>query len=191
MSDFVRDLETELLAAARRRTARARRWRVRRPPALLAAVVVAAALIAVALLPRAQDSSVAVAPAAGAVLHRLPRRQPAAARRALYLQPVWTMMIRAALTLLAVAGAGATFAACGGVPGNAVATVDGEAIDEDSAIDGDGDGARTRRAEIDTDGGGGEAQARRLRRGPAEVRRAAQDAVQASTSSCATRCCSS
>ena len=36
-------------------------------------------------------------------------------------------MIRAALTLLAVAGAGATFAACGGVPGNAVATVDGEA----------------------------------------------------------------
>jgi foldase protein PrsA len=37
-------------------------------------------------------------------------------------------MIRAALTLLAVAGAGATFAACGGVPGNAVATVDGESI---------------------------------------------------------------
>src|SRR4051794_9939785 len=39
-------------------------------------------------------------------------------------------MIRAALTLLAVAGAGATFAACGGVPGNAVATVDGESIDK-------------------------------------------------------------
>ena len=56
MSDFVRDLETELLAAARRRTARARRWSRSRPPALLAAVAVAAALIAVALLPRAQRS---------------------------------------------------------------------------------------------------------------------------------------
>ncbi len=40
-------------------------------------------------------------------------------------------MIRAALTLLAVAGAGATFAACGGVPGNAVATVDGEAVEKE------------------------------------------------------------
>src|SRR3954452_10215807 len=39
-------------------------------------------------------------------------------------------MIKAAFTLLALAGAGATFAACGGVPGNAVATVDGEAIDK-------------------------------------------------------------
>src|SRR4051794_12134765 len=39
-------------------------------------------------------------------------------------------MIKAALTLIALAGAGATFAACGGVPGNAVATVDGEAIDK-------------------------------------------------------------
>ena len=39
-------------------------------------------------------------------------------------------MIKAALTLLALAGAGVTFAACGGVPGNAVATVDGEAIDK-------------------------------------------------------------
>src|SRR3954451_7654018 len=39
-------------------------------------------------------------------------------------------MIKAALTLLALAGAGATFAACGGVPGNAVATVDGESIDK-------------------------------------------------------------
>src|SRR3954465_1057041 len=35
---------------------------------------------------------------------------------------------RIALSLAAVAGVGATFAACGGVPGNAVATVDGEAI---------------------------------------------------------------
>ena len=37
---------------------------------------------------------------------------------------------RIALSLVAVAGVGATFAACGGVPGNAVATVDGEAIDK-------------------------------------------------------------
>src|SRR3954454_15698848 len=39
-------------------------------------------------------------------------------------------MIRAAISFIAVAGVGATFAACGGVPGNAVATVDGEAIDK-------------------------------------------------------------
>jgi len=42
-------------------------------------------------------------------------------------------MIKAArivLSIAAVAGVGATFAACGGVPGNAVATVDGEAIDK-------------------------------------------------------------
>ncbi len=42
-------------------------------------------------------------------------------------------MIKAArivLSLAAVAGAGATFAACGGVPGNSVATVDGEAIEK-------------------------------------------------------------
>jgi foldase protein PrsA len=38
---------------------------------------------------------------------------------------------RIALSLVAVAGAGATFAACGGVPGNAVATVDGEAIEKE------------------------------------------------------------
>jgi foldase protein PrsA len=38
---------------------------------------------------------------------------------------------RIALSLAAVAGAGATFAACGGVPGNAVATVDGEAIEKE------------------------------------------------------------
>ena len=37
---------------------------------------------------------------------------------------------RIALSLAAVVGVGATFAACGGVPGNAVATVDGEAIDK-------------------------------------------------------------
>jgi foldase protein PrsA len=39
-------------------------------------------------------------------------------------------MLKSALTLLALAGAGVTFAACGGVPSNAVATVDGEAIDK-------------------------------------------------------------
>src|SRR6478735_3083609 len=37
---------------------------------------------------------------------------------------------RIALSLTAVVGVGATFAACGGVPGNAVATVDGEAVDK-------------------------------------------------------------
>jgi len=35
---------------------------------------------------------------------------------------------RIALSLVAVTGVGATFAACGGVPGNSVATVDGEAV---------------------------------------------------------------
>jgi len=42
-------------------------------------------------------------------------------------------MIKAArivLSFAAITGVGATFAACGGVPGNAVATVDGEAIDK-------------------------------------------------------------
>jgi len=37
---------------------------------------------------------------------------------------------RTALSLCAIAGVGATFAACGGVPGNAVATVDGDSIDK-------------------------------------------------------------
>jgi foldase protein PrsA len=37
---------------------------------------------------------------------------------------------RIVFSLAAVAGAGATLAACGGVPGNAVATVDGEAIEK-------------------------------------------------------------
>src|SRR3954465_12886309 len=35
---------------------------------------------------------------------------------------------RIAISLVAVTGVGATFAACGGVPGNSVATVDGEAV---------------------------------------------------------------
>jgi foldase protein PrsA len=42
-------------------------------------------------------------------------------------------MIKAArivLSLAAITGVGATFVACGGVPGNAVATVDGESIDK-------------------------------------------------------------
>jgi foldase protein PrsA len=38
---------------------------------------------------------------------------------------------RIALSLAAVAGVGATFAACGGVPGNSVATVDGESIEKE------------------------------------------------------------
>src|SRR3954451_21466923 len=38
--------------------------------------------------------------------------------------------VRTIISLAAVAGVGATFAACGGVPGNAVATVDGEAINK-------------------------------------------------------------
>jgi foldase protein PrsA len=37
-------------------------------------------------------------------------------------------MRKTAFTFLAIAGAGVTFAACGGVPGNSVATVDGESI---------------------------------------------------------------
>jgi foldase protein PrsA len=38
---------------------------------------------------------------------------------------------RIAFSLVAVAGVGATFAACGGVPGNSVATVDGESIEKE------------------------------------------------------------
>src|SRR3954463_11586586 len=41
-----------------------------------------------------------------------------------------TKAARTIISLAAVAGVGATFAACGGVPGNAVATVDGQAIDK-------------------------------------------------------------
>src|SRR3954466_4414118 len=37
---------------------------------------------------------------------------------------------RIALSLAAITGVGATFAACGGVPGNSVATVDGESIEK-------------------------------------------------------------
>src|SRR5215218_1686734 len=37
---------------------------------------------------------------------------------------------RIAFSLVAITGVGATFAACGGVPGNSVATVDGDAIEK-------------------------------------------------------------
>ena len=54
MTDFVRDLEAELLAAARRRSSRRRlRWPAARPIAVLAAV--AAAIAAFALVPREPD----------------------------------------------------------------------------------------------------------------------------------------
>jgi hypothetical protein len=48
MSDFVRDLERELIAAAHRRARRVRRLR-RRPPMVLATALVAVALTAFAL----------------------------------------------------------------------------------------------------------------------------------------------
>lgn len=51
MSDFVRDLEGELISAAHRRARTARRRHLR-PPAMLAAALVAAALTITALLPR-------------------------------------------------------------------------------------------------------------------------------------------
>jgi hypothetical protein len=60
MSDFVRDLEAELISAAHRRARQARRHL--RPPALVTAALVTAALAATALLPRAggDDSAAAV-----------------------------------------------------------------------------------------------------------------------------------
>jgi hypothetical protein len=51
MSDFVRDLEGELIAAAHRRARQARRINLR-PPALLTAALVATALMLTVLLPR-------------------------------------------------------------------------------------------------------------------------------------------
>jgi hypothetical protein len=62
MSDFVRDLEGELIAAAHRRARRARKLHLR-PPALLTAALVAAAVMLTALLPRpsGEDLSGAVA----------------------------------------------------------------------------------------------------------------------------------
>ena len=62
MSDFVRDLEGELISAAHRRARHARRTRLR-PPALVTAALVAVALMVTALLPRpsGEDFSGAVA----------------------------------------------------------------------------------------------------------------------------------
>jgi len=58
MSDFVRDLEAELISAAHRRARQARHLHLR-PPALLTAVLVVAALMITALLPRAGDTETA------------------------------------------------------------------------------------------------------------------------------------
>jgi hypothetical protein len=53
MSDFVRDLEAELISAAHRRARVTRRRRRQiRPPALLTAALVAVALLAFAFAPR-------------------------------------------------------------------------------------------------------------------------------------------
>ena len=53
MSDFVRDLEAELISAAHRRAREARRRRRQlRPPALFTAAVLAVALLAFVLAPR-------------------------------------------------------------------------------------------------------------------------------------------
>ena len=62
MSDFVRDLEGELISAAHRRARRSRPLHLR-PPALLTAALVIAALMVTALLPRPsrEDFSGAVA----------------------------------------------------------------------------------------------------------------------------------
>jgi len=60
MSDFVRDLEAELISAAHRRARQARHLHLR-PPALLTAVLVVAVLMLTALLPRAGDTETASA----------------------------------------------------------------------------------------------------------------------------------
>src|SRR3954470_3283244 len=70
---------------------------------------------------RSREKAISLAPGA------LPRPRTSTSPSQRYL------MIKAArivLSLAAVTGVGATFAACGGVPGNAVATVDGESIDK-------------------------------------------------------------
>jgi hypothetical protein len=60
MSDFVRDLEAELISAAHRRARHARRLHLR-PPALLTAALVVAALMITALIPRAGETETASA----------------------------------------------------------------------------------------------------------------------------------
>ena len=52
MSDFVRDLEAELISAAHRRARLARRRRHIRPPAILTAALLALAVLAFVLAPR-------------------------------------------------------------------------------------------------------------------------------------------
>lgn len=52
MTDFVRDLEAELLAAAHRRSARRRTWRLPLRPVLVTATALAVVFAAVALIPR-------------------------------------------------------------------------------------------------------------------------------------------
>ena len=64
MSDFVRDLEAELISAAHRRAREARRRRRQiRPPALFTAAVLAVAVLAFVLAPRGavDDSSASIA----------------------------------------------------------------------------------------------------------------------------------
>ena len=115
------------------------------------------------------------------------------------------LMIKAArlvLSLCALVGVGATVAACGGVPGNAVATVDGESIDKTDFTPLDDTSRRSRpaRPNAAVPDPAGLRQVRRGQaqghpgagQGPAEGdRRAAQDAVQAGVRrSCATRSCS-
>ena len=128
MSDFVRELERELISAAHRRARRSRQllWR---PPAALATALVVVGL-AVFALPSQLHPPRTRHDGRDRELVRVPGRDAdAAARRPLHGELLQTM-IKPALTLVAVFGAGAILAACGGVPGNAVATVDGEAIEK-------------------------------------------------------------
>ena len=135
-------------------------------------------------------------PCAGALRLGLVRQRPLLKRYSMI------KAARIALSLVAVAGVGATFAACGGVPGNAVATVDGEAIDkkefnhwltvaakssgqQNAAVPDPTELRQVRRRQAQDDAG--------ARQGPAEGDgHPAQDAVQdRSTTSCATRSSSS
>ena len=78
MSDFVRDLEAELISAAHRRAQAALVASHLRPPALLTAALVVAALMITALLPRAGDTETASAFARRRIL-LFPRRHAAVA----------------------------------------------------------------------------------------------------------------
>ena len=122
MSDFERALEAELLAAARRRTVAARRRR--RTPTLFLATALAGAVAAVRRRAGARGDR-----------HRHAFRDHGPAvlgagvpprRRFLHLRPL--LLPQPMKQLLPLAAAGLVLAACGGVPGNSVATVDGEPI---------------------------------------------------------------